>query len=67
MPELDSRGIFSNWRYGRPETAFKYVCGENPERICSCLPATSVFEIETSGEPGLPLREFAGDQAITIW
>jgi hypothetical protein len=41
--------------------------GQNAERICSGLPATSVFEIETSCDASLPIRKSAGDEAITIW
>ena len=29
--------------------------------------ATSVFEIEASRDAGLPIRKFAGDEALTIW
>ena len=37
------------------------------ERICSGLSETSVFEIETSSDADLPIRESAGDEAIMIW
>jgi len=38
-----------------------------PNGFCPCLPATSAFENETSREADLPIRKFAGDEAVTIW
>jgi hypothetical protein len=34
---------------------------------CPGFPATSVFEIEASRDAELSIRQFAGDEAITIW
>jgi hypothetical protein len=41
--------------------------GQNAKWICPSVPAASVFEIETSCDADLPIREFAGEEAITIW